>query len=176
MVLNNDPRKVLELFNQPVDVDEDEFLDKLDQKQTFGSMPSKPQGSRLDRLQGVTNSEELAMLMTEDDYEDTKQALPKSIQAELTDKERRFFALLQQGTKYDDLQAAVPDSLDLAAVQKVIKAKDLPTVHATNEEKDEKLEDMARRAAYLAMAAKTHEDSKYQEYHDAFVAFYKKSN
>lgn len=29
MVLNNDPRKVLELFNKPVDRDEDEFLDNI---------------------------------------------------------------------------------------------------------------------------------------------------
>lgn len=30
MVLKNDPRKVLELFNKPVDMDEDEFLDTID--------------------------------------------------------------------------------------------------------------------------------------------------
>jgi hypothetical protein len=32
MVLKNDPRKVLELFNKPVDMDEDEFLDTIDTK------------------------------------------------------------------------------------------------------------------------------------------------
>lgn len=179
MVLNNDPRRVLDLLSKPVHADEDEFLDRLDQKETFGQMPgpARPGAASLDHLQGITNTEQLAMLMTETDYEETKQSLPKAIQTELTEKERRFFALLQQGTKYDDLQAAVPDSLDLAAVQRVVKAKDLPAVHVTPEEKEEKLEDMARRAAYLAMAAKTEEEgSKYQEYHDKFVAFYKKSN
>ena len=179
MVLNNDPRKVLEMLSRPVDPhvnDEDEFLDKLDPNKVPG--PSSQNANvNLDGLQGINNSAQLAMLMTENDYETTKESLPRDIQTELTEKERRFFALLQQSTKYDDLQAAVPDSLDLAAVQKVIASMQLPTVAVTKEEKEARHEDLARRAAYLAMAAKTVEPgSKYQEYHDKFVAFYKKSN
>jgi hypothetical protein len=30
MVIKKDPRAILEMLNRPVDVDEDEFLDKLD--------------------------------------------------------------------------------------------------------------------------------------------------
>lgn len=179
MVLNNDPRKVLEMLSRPVDPhddDEDEFLDKLDPNKVPAAA-SQNASVNLDNLQGINNSAQLALLMTDTDYETTKQSLPQHIQTELTEKERRFFALLEKSTKYDDLQAAVPDSLDLAAVQKVVASKQLPTVAVTKEEKEERLEDMARRAAYLAMAAQTHEPgSKYQEYHDKFVAFYKKSN
>ena len=179
MVLKNDPRKVLEMLSRPVDPhdnDEDEFLDRMDPSKVPRLAPAH-NPPNLDNLQGITNAAELALVMTENEYEETKQSLPRHIQTELTEKERRFFALLQQGTKYDDLQAAVPDSLDLAAVQRVVASKELPRVDVSSEEKDGQLEDMARRAAYLSLAAKTQEEgSKYQEYHDRFVAFYKKSN
>ena len=155
--------------------DEDEFLDKMDPSKVPGPAPSL-NPPNLDNLQGITNAAELAMVMTENEYEETKQSLPRHIQTELTEKERRFFALLQQGTKYDDLQAAVPDSLDLAAVQRVVASKELPRVDVKKQSADSEHEDMARRAAYLALAAKTQEGGKYQEYHDRFVAFYKKSN
>ncbi len=161
--------------SDPHDKDEDEFLDKMDPSKVPGPSPSQ-NPPNLDKLQGITNAAELAMAMTEDDYEETKESLPRQIQTELTEKERRFFALLQQGTKYDDLQAAVPDALDLAAVQRVVASKELPRVEVNTEEIESQHEDMARRAAYLALAAKTDEGGKYQQYHDRFVAFYKKSN
>ena len=175
MVLNNDPRKVLELFNKPVDRDEDEFLDKIDSHTTFHAMPSKPKET-LDGLQGVTNSEQAALLWTTDELEEHKQTLPPTLASEMSEKQRRFFALFKDTLNEQDLQASVPDELDLAAVQKVIAAKELPSVHVTPEEKEDQLEDLARRAAYLAMQQKITRDPKYQEYHDKFVAFYKKNS
>ncbi len=166
------------MLSRPADPhgnDEDEFLDKMDPAQVPGPAPSQ-NPPNLDKLQGITNAAELAMVMTQNDYEETKQSLPRHIQTELTEKESRFFALLQQGTKYDDLQATVPDSLDLAAVQRVVASKELPRVDIPRQSEESKNEDMARRAAYLALAAETEKGGKYQEYHDRFVAFYKKSN
>jgi hypothetical protein len=175
MVLNNDPRKVLELFNTPVDRDEDDFLDKMDSVTAFQAMPSKPLQS-IDSLQGITNTSEAALLLTTDEIEEHKRELPDTIACEMTEKQRRFFALFKDTMNEAELQASVPDSLDLAAVQKVIQAKELPTVETSKEEKEEELEDLARRAAYLAMQNKIAEDPKYTKYHDRFVAFYKKEN
>lgn len=175
MVLNKDPRKVLELFNTPVDRDEDEFLDKLDSKTTFDAMPSKPSVD-LDSLQGITNSSQAALMFTTDELEEHKQTLPETLASEMTEKQRRFFALFKDTTNEAELQASVPDSLDLAAVQKVIQAKELPAVKGSTEDKEAHLEDLARRAAYLAMQEKVTRDPKYKEYHDKFIAFYKKEN
>lgn len=175
MVLNNDPRKVLELFNKPVDRDEDDFLDKMDSSTAFHAMPSKPLRS-IDSLQGVTNSSEAALLLTTDELEEHKQTLPETLASEMTEKQRRFFALFKDTMNEAELQASVPDSLDLSAVQTVMKAKELPRVETSKEDKEAQLEDLARRAAYLAMQQKINEDPKYKEYHDKFVAFYKKEN
>lgn len=175
MVLNNDPRKILELFNKPVEHDEDEFLDKMDHSKAFQAMPSKPLRS-IDSLQGITNSSEAALLLTTDEIEEHKRELPDTLACEMSEKERRFFALFKDTMNEAELQASVPDSLDLAAVQKVIQAKELPKVESSKEDKEAQLEDLARRAAYLAMQQKISEDPKYKEYHDRFVAFYKKEN
>lgn len=173
MVLNNDPRKVLELFSTPVDRDEDDFLDKMDSATAFKAMPSKPVQS-IESLQGITNSSEAALLLTTDEIEEHKKELPDTLACEMTEKQKRFFALFKDTMNEAELQASVPDSLDLAAVQKVIQAKDLPKVAISKEEKEQELEDLARRAAYLAMQQKVSEDPKYKKYHDRFVAFYKK--
>eukprot|EP00889_Picochlorum_renovo_P005409 jgi/Picre1/32439/NNA_007785.t1 len=141
MVLNNDPRKVLELFNKPVDRDEDEFLDNINSQEKFGAMPSAPVES-LDSLQ------------------------------EMSQKQRRFFALFKDTLNESDIQASVPDELDLAAVKKVMSMKELPNVAVSKEDKEAQLEDLARRAAYLAMQEKVTKDEKYKEYHDRFIATY----
>ena len=100
--------------------------------------------------------------------------------AELTDKQKRFFALFRNTLNERDIQAAVPDALDLAAVKKVMKTKELPEVHDTPEEKEAKLEDLARRAAYLALQQKAEKDEKYKSCHDLYVAnfhdYYKKND
>lgn len=150
-------------------------------------MPSKPSGD-LGNLGGITNQEQEKMLETIADTEvveedldggSASRKLSPHIAAELTEKEKRFYALFKNVTAESEIQASVPDQLDLAAVKKIMKSENLPTVHDTPEEKEAKIEDMARRAAYLAMEKKAEKDPKrYKECHDMYIAnfndYYKK--
>jgi len=156
-------------------------------QKSFQSMPSKPSGD-LGKLGGITNQEQEEMLETIADNEVVEEDLGEGsgsrnlspqIAAELTEKQKRFYALFKNTTSESEIQASVPDQLDLAAVKKIMKSEDLPTVHDTPEEKEAKIEDMARRAAYLAMEKKAEKDPKrYKECHDMYVAnfndYYKK--
>jgi len=138
-------------------------------------MPSQP-SEGIDSVQGVSSEREAASMALDSIGEDVEEQelpprpMPQSIAAELSEKERRFFALFKNTMNEKEIQASVPDDLDLKAVKKVIQSEQLPAMGDTAEQKEEKIEEMARRAAYLALQQKAEKDERYKSCHDLYVA------
>lgn len=184
MVIKKDPRAILDMLSKPVDIDEDEFLDKLDKDKSFALMPDKPPES-LD-VNPLVNQEQADMLGSladeEVDEEDLGDAIavPAASNApvNLTKKEQRFFSLFQGTSSKEENQAAVPEGVKLAAVHASEQESLLPKVGETQAEREAKEEDLARRQAYIEIYAKEQEkqDATQKKAHDKFVGIFRDVN
>jgi len=91
---------------------------------------------------------------------------------ELTEKQQRFYSFFHGVGAKEDHQAAVPDTVHLNTVEAALKAAALPRVGDTQEEKEAKEEDLARRMAALEAMAKNERKPSdlYEKTHARYVA------
>lgn len=151
-------------------------------QKSFSQAPDRPSG--MDDVGVVMNDQQQKMLqglgakeVEEEDVEDFGTAAHtcppgrETAGVEMNKKERRFFALFQNA-KSMKKQASIPEDVDLAKVHPGQVAEALPTVWDTDQEKEAKKEDLARRSAYLEKLTKesVSQTAKMKEAHDRFVS------
>jgi len=90
-----------------------------------------------------------------------------ALPVDLSKQELRFFSLFQNTNANANDQTSVPEDMDLGLINAPKAGRDLPQVSMTPEELEARVEDKARREAYMAEYAK--QEQKDQKKHDRYL-------